>query len=216
MAEERVGRRERERRRHRAEMIGAAERVFAREGYQGATIEHIAEAADFSVGTLYNFFGSKEELFGEVVSAVSEEVFASMKERVFEEKDPAKALDALIELRLLFPQEHREFAGMFFDMAPSAPGAFAQTLPESCRHMYEQYMDAVLDLVRRGTAAGVFREREPLYLALCLEGALRTVSIYWVVNDPGDTAPASLATVRAALKNMICTAGGTGEETGQR
>jgi AcrR family transcriptional regulator len=44
-------------------LLRAAERVFARVGYEKAQVEEIAEAAGFSKGGLYAHFKSKEELF---------------------------------------------------------------------------------------------------------------------------------------------------------
>jgi AcrR family transcriptional regulator len=44
-------------------LLSAAERVFARVGYEKAQVEEIAEAAGFSKGALYAHFKSKEELF---------------------------------------------------------------------------------------------------------------------------------------------------------
>src|SRR6202789_2026568 len=44
-------------------LLRAAERVFARVGYETAQVEEIADAAGFSKGALYAHFKSKEELF---------------------------------------------------------------------------------------------------------------------------------------------------------
>jgi AcrR family transcriptional regulator len=44
-------------------LLGAAEQVFARVGYEKAQVDEIAEAAGFSKGALYAHFKSKEELF---------------------------------------------------------------------------------------------------------------------------------------------------------
>jgi AcrR family transcriptional regulator len=44
-------------------LLRAAERVFARVGYEKAQVEEIADAAGFSKGALYAHFKSKEELF---------------------------------------------------------------------------------------------------------------------------------------------------------
>ena len=42
---------------------------FARDGVDRANINSIAVAAGFAKGTIYNYFSSKEELFGEVLTA---------------------------------------------------------------------------------------------------------------------------------------------------
>jgi AcrR family transcriptional regulator len=47
----------------RAELIQAAARVYARRGFQAATIEEIAEQAGYSHGAVYSNFAGKEDLF---------------------------------------------------------------------------------------------------------------------------------------------------------
>jgi AcrR family transcriptional regulator len=47
----------------RTELIGAAADVFARRGFQAATVEEIAEQAGYSHGAVYSNFAGKEDLF---------------------------------------------------------------------------------------------------------------------------------------------------------
>lgn len=46
----------------RARILDAAERVFARKGFSGATMQEICREAGISPGALYLYFASKEEL----------------------------------------------------------------------------------------------------------------------------------------------------------
>jgi AcrR family transcriptional regulator len=56
-------RRDEQRQQTRAQLLDAAERVFAREGYRGASIAAIAEEAGYSHGAIYSNFNGKEDLF---------------------------------------------------------------------------------------------------------------------------------------------------------
>jgi AcrR family transcriptional regulator len=56
-------RRDEQRRQTRAQLLDAAERVFAREGFRGASVEAIAEEAGYSHGAIYSNFNGKEDLF---------------------------------------------------------------------------------------------------------------------------------------------------------
>jgi len=47
----------------RERLIEAAERVFARRGFHGASVDEVAEEAGFSTGALYSNFAGKEDLF---------------------------------------------------------------------------------------------------------------------------------------------------------
>lgn len=57
-----LSRRERERAQHRAEIMDAAIDVFGEKGFFTATLDEIAQRAEFSKGTLYLYFDSKEDL----------------------------------------------------------------------------------------------------------------------------------------------------------
>jgi AcrR family transcriptional regulator len=54
---------ERRRQHTRDVLLDAAEEVFARRGFEGASLEEIADAAGYTRGAIYKHFGSKEELF---------------------------------------------------------------------------------------------------------------------------------------------------------
>ncbi len=59
-----LSRRDRERLARRTAILDAAQAVFAEKGYEQATLDEVAERAEFGKGTLYNYFpDGKEELF---------------------------------------------------------------------------------------------------------------------------------------------------------
>ena len=62
-----LSRKEREYLRHKEEILWAAEEVFSEKGYVSATVDEIAQRAEFAVGTLYRFFENKSELYSETV-----------------------------------------------------------------------------------------------------------------------------------------------------
>jgi len=55
-------RKQREKERRREDIIAAARKVFSAKGFNSATMEEIASAAELSPGTLYLYFKNKEEL----------------------------------------------------------------------------------------------------------------------------------------------------------
>lgn len=75
---------ERRREMTRAALIDAAEEVFARRGFNGASLDEIAETAGFTRGAIYKHFESKEDLFFAVndkVNARAIEVFGEFLDR---------------------------------------------------------------------------------------------------------------------------------------
>jgi len=182
----RPSRRQREREAHRRELVEAAERVFVREGYHGATVDQIAQEAEFAVGTLYNFFKGKDDLYAHVTERVARDFMGRFEDGVLSIADPEKAVAALIELRLTHFEDHRGFFRVFLEASPGSQMDPAGALPESCAGLYEQYMDAVTEIFRRGISQGVFDGLDPLYLTLCLDGIITAFTAYWSKREPAE------------------------------
>ena len=71
--------RERRRLLTREVLIAAATEVFARRGYEGASLDEIAETAGFTRGAIYKNFGGKEELFFCVVDHLNEQTIEAFR-----------------------------------------------------------------------------------------------------------------------------------------
>ncbi|PRO65738.1 TetR/AcrR family transcriptional regulator [Alkalicoccus urumqiensis] len=64
----------------RQQIIRAAVRAFHEKGYHRTTTREVAAAAGFSIGTLYEYIGSKEDILFLVCDAVYDDVTARWKE----------------------------------------------------------------------------------------------------------------------------------------
>jgi len=197
------GRRERERRRHRQEIVEAAERVFAHKGFHGATVEEIAQEAEFAVGTIYNFFASKEELYTEVILRIAENFFQAFHDEAANRPNPAEAVRALVELRLQHFAQHRGFFRTVFDSNPGSRMDLARNLPDVCRPLYDRYLEAVQAIFVRGIAEGLFEPANPLHLALCVDGITNAFVGYWSREEtPRPEQERTEDVVRAVLKTL--------------
>jgi AcrR family transcriptional regulator len=58
--------------RRRGEILDAAQRVFARHGYEGATVARLEQETGLSRGAIFNYFGSKDGLFVALVAQSSD------------------------------------------------------------------------------------------------------------------------------------------------
>ena len=78
----------------RERIIGEAERLFARDGYETVSIEAILAACAISRGALYHHFAGKEAVFTAVLEAVEERVAAHLIAAAENAADPFEALRA--------------------------------------------------------------------------------------------------------------------------
>ena len=63
----RAGRRERESLAAREAILRAAEEIFARDGFDGARVDAIAETAGYNKALIFHYFGDKLGLYREIV-----------------------------------------------------------------------------------------------------------------------------------------------------
>src|SRR5215467_12470531 len=91
----------------RARLIRAAEKIFARDGFEAAKLEEIAAEAGYTRGAFYANFESKEDLFfalleGEISRRIN--IVEEMTQRVH---DPKDRLNAFREFFLTVFQDRR-------------------------------------------------------------------------------------------------------------
>src|SRR5438874_6661224 len=71
---------ERRRQRTREALLDAAATVFAARGFQGASLDEIAETAGYTRGAIYKHFADKEQLLHEVCQRLNERAMAEFAE----------------------------------------------------------------------------------------------------------------------------------------
>jgi AcrR family transcriptional regulator len=94
---------ERRRAMTRRYLLDAAEVVFARDGFHGATLDDVASKAGFSKGAVYSNFKNKEDLFLELLDDRIERQFAVVSEVL--ETVPHQAAAQLPHIRKLLRGE---------------------------------------------------------------------------------------------------------------
>lgn len=106
-------RRERERRQRRRAMLRAAQSVFAEKGYARATLDEIAERAEFGKGTLYNYFeGGKEDILFAVFEEIYDNICRIIRKAFSEPPAPDRSLrenfHAYVEAFIDFSRERED------------------------------------------------------------------------------------------------------------
>lgn len=162
-------RRERERQRHRDEILGAAVRVLAERGMDGLTIEAVAREAEFAVGSIYRHFASKEEMVESLFAHLSEPLFGEIEAIAGASGPFGDRLERWVTSALAHAKGEVPLLKLFF-ASPGAvppPGAPAGTRLKTIR---DRYLRAIDMLVASGQAEGVVAAGDRLAMNLCLFG----------------------------------------------
>lgn len=111
---DRLSRRERERMMRRQAMLDAARSVIAEKGYARATLDEIAERAEFGKGTLYNYFeGGKEEILFAIFEEIYDDICTLIQDIFLDESATDRplrdAFHAFVKAFFDFSREREEF-----------------------------------------------------------------------------------------------------------
>ena len=168
-------RRQRRRERMANEILQAAARVFARRGFQGATVREIAEEADVAEGTIYNYFESKEDLLIQLPHLVDHPLL----EMAYSDAQLDRALESselddetLIKQMLQESLENlRKHVDIFKIMMTSLPVTEPDVQERYLRTIILQIAGVLETYLRRRMEEGRFRPLNPTIVARAWMGS---------------------------------------------
>jgi AcrR family transcriptional regulator len=154
-------RRRRSREETRQKLLDAALHVFARNGYERATVDEIVREAGFSKGAFYVHFETKEDLFWEML----EERISAQQEMFRQRIDPSVSV-AENERRIL----EQAFNMSAHPLGPAvileftAHGMRDEKVREQLSKMYESWHTFVTETLKAGQDLGIVRKDVDLAL----------------------------------------------------
>ncbi|WP_157719088.1 TetR/AcrR family transcriptional regulator [Halopseudomonas salegens] len=95
------------------DILDAATQVFARNGFRGADVQHIADQAGVGKGTVYRFYPNKEELFRAVVDDAMQRLTAQIDAAVAGIDDPFDYLRISFRAYMAFFQANPDTIELF-------------------------------------------------------------------------------------------------------
>jgi AcrR family transcriptional regulator len=108
-----ITRRERHRLMRKADILRAAEHVFALKGYYKATIQDIAKEAQYATGTVYLYFKDKDALYISIVEEKLNDLLLLVKDKAAKAESARKKMEVVIYENLSFFEKNRDFYRIF-------------------------------------------------------------------------------------------------------
>jgi AcrR family transcriptional regulator len=200
---ERLPRKERERQRREREFLEAAEEVFSRKGFQGATIQEISEKSEFAVGSIYHMFRNKDEIYLALLKWRLETYISLLEEQMNHANDPVEKIGALIETKFRYYSENKPLVRLFLETTIGSGWDLPLKGIEALRIRYEEHLRGVAALFAEGIKKRLFNGDDPIGMALALEGMVRTFVTYWIRHEETDVPLPKFSTVSEILLQGI-------------
>jgi AcrR family transcriptional regulator len=134
-------------------IVEAAARVVQRDGYEGLTTNHIAEEAGVSIGSVYQYFPTKDAILAELTRRHVEEGMGAFREifvlwRTDPPSDLALAVRSLVQLSVDVNSPARLHEALYERSAVNAAAALAEA------SFHAELVTGVTALVKRFAVCG--------------------------------------------------------------
>lgn len=178
-------RRQREREERQRQILAAASRVFARDGYLRANVEEIAREAELSKGTLYLYFPSKRDLLLALLEESNEELNRLLSAAIEEAQEPLRKLAAIIESILEYFDRNLDLMRVTLVEFMRLAGTEDEIVKTILKHHHWR-TERMRQVIRQGQAAGLIRAVPEELIMSHLSGAIRNVMVDKLEGDLKD------------------------------
>jgi AcrR family transcriptional regulator len=175
-------RKEREKQRHRQEILAAALRLFAQKGFHNVSMQEIATAAEFATGTLYNFFSSKETLFFELMETSAAEGLDLVLPSLEGPEDERHKLVRFIRLHEQLARDRAETIRLFL-LESRGRNVLRPQIDVKKKEFEKQVVSRLSAVIAAGVRKGLFNDVDPQITARCLRTILEEMLLA-AVEDP--------------------------------
>jgi TetR/AcrR family fatty acid metabolism transcriptional regulator len=164
----------------RRQILDAAVRVFARQGFHACRVSDIADEAGVAYGLVYHYFRSKDEVMNELFTERWSLLLAAIDEVDGRDVSPREKLDAVAGFIIDSYRHDPELMQVIIVEVTRAANSFGRThLPEINR-AYESIAKIIAD----AQAEGAFRrDLDPLLASMWFYGAIEQLLSGWVFEQ---------------------------------
>lgn len=158
-----------------ADILHAAEQVFARSGFSGATMAEIALKAGLPKASLHYYFGTKRAVYRAVLDHILA-LWLAETECIRAELHPAEALDRYVRAKMKLATTHPHASRVFANELLHGATEIGDYLRSDLRRLVEAKAGVMADW----TARGLMEPVDPRHLFFTIWAATQTYADFEV------------------------------------
>lgn len=161
----------------RRQILDAAIRVFARQGFHATRVSDIADEAGVAYGLVYHYFNSKDEVLNELFLERWSLLLTAIEEADRTGDTPREKLGAVATFIFESYRHDPDLMKVIIVEVTRAANSFGRTHLEEIRRAYE----SIAKIVEDGQAAGAFRaDVAPDFASMTFYGAVEQLLSGWI------------------------------------
>lgn len=159
--------------------MSAARSVFERDGFHTARLVDIVDKAKVSIGTFYNYYSSKEEIFRDVMEQVTEDLLVTARGAGTWSSDPVKGIKEANRSYVRGYRRNAKLMSLLVQAAEQDEEMCALRL--EIRDVFERRLTSAI--TRWQEEGRVWSDLDPLYTANALAYMVDRFLYEWVMLD---------------------------------
>jgi TetR/AcrR family fatty acid metabolism transcriptional regulator len=184
----------------RRQILDAAVRVFARQGFHTCRVADIADEAQVAYGLVYHYFSSKDEILNTLFLERWDLMLAAIVEADRASCTPRDKLYAIAAFIVDSYRYDPDLMKVIIVEVTRAANTFGRTHLAKIRDAYAQ----IAAIVAHGQAAGTFREEiSPEFAALAFYGLVEQVLTGWIFES-APVGEQELERAKSMIVDTIC------------
>lgn len=169
----------------RDQVLECAERIFSGKGFHQATMQEIAEEAEYATGTLYTLFENKDAIFAAVVRRRMSEIDAHLRAAVKAGGSAREKIERFVRAFFEFFEAKKHLVQIYVNVTGGFLWNVKAELGEEVAERHLAFLSFLEGISREGLRRGDIRsDLEPRAMAVSLVGILVAVVTDWVTQAP--------------------------------
>ena len=174
MSQKGLTRKERERLQHKKVILDTALQLFSEKGFHNVAMQEIAQVSEFSVGTLYNLFESKEALFKEMMNNCGENITNALAAILDAPGTEAERLTNFILHAPALLEKHAKFIKLYVSELGMHGAKYTKKFD---RDNYDTILNTKLEqLIGDGVRKGFFRTVDPVITTKAINSTIESIA----------------------------------------
>lgn len=178
------------------EILTVAERLFARKGFFKTSMAEIAHEAEFSVGSLYQFFPSKDAVYVALMEDKFAEYLALVQREVAAARTAMDQLDALVATKFGFFEKHRNFFRIYVTEWGVGECSVKGALGQRISGLREAYLALLTKTMATGVRRRVFKKLDAREMAQLFDGMMNAIIHQWIASAGEESLTAKNEAIR--------------------
>ncbi len=162
------------------QILTASIQVFSKHGYQDTDVERIADLAGLGKGTVYRYFGSKQNLFLSTLEwgldSLKNEIFAGIEKT----DDYLERIETALSIHLSFFEKN---SGFYRLLVEEKAWAEVKSAGWRCKEKHLSYIDHLEKIMAEGMRKGHLKKVDPKSCAYALWGLVNSLLCKWLISE---------------------------------